>query len=448
MQFVELNPACPCDPCDYGYRITIEKHVKYPGVNNNEDNRKKKSYSGIIPVLSCSGTPSTIDDLLLRQMEDDLITQISEDTGMLSNNSDLITGSMSVAEARKAFLIEISNAETFVITEADGTATTITGGATALLSAHAVNNSAANGSVFAYVVYEGSGTDDQIMVISRSNGVLFDIATATLVGTTIEAHYIAFMAKSADVQFAIQYDLGFATTTRGNLMIVTGTTTAGTTTVGLTYAGTRYTTAAVNDHTTPATYAANIQVGITALATPPDLDIIPSYDTPADRIYIWASENVTDVWLEFSALSTSVATYYLNVGQWPSLTGTDVFGIFFNQKDAGGLSAMTYLDQVNPDDEYCLYILKNTSDIYAQHGANHMDHYHEEVHVYVKKSILSDNPAGANDGWDSTNPAGLYASGTYNQQPDTNAAATAAWAPDTNFEELLEIWTNLAVSSW
>src|SRR3990167_7353370 len=255
-QLVELNPACPCDPCDYGYAITIEKHVKMPGVGNSENQRFRKSYGGVVPIINCSNVPSLIDDLDLRAMEDDMISQIANDLGMFSGNTDIETASWSPVEARKAFLMEVSDTETFSIFQNGVLIMNITAGVSALVTANTITTAGSNFGIFAFATQDNAGTNDQVMIMSKSNGILFDVPTASLgAGVTILAHYIALLSKSPKVQFAVQYDLGFATTTKHILLTLDNNGNTGTTIVTGTLSGVTTSTAAATDTATVSGYA-------------------------------------------------------------------------------------------------------------------------------------------------------------------------------------------------
>ena len=427
-QVVEIQDTMPCDPCDFGYGITIEKHVKMPGVQNNENNRYRKSYGGVVANI---GTGTVIALPVLEDMTDDIVSQISSDLGMFSGNNDPVTASWSPVNAHKAYTITISTGLTFTIIS-NGITTVITSATDAQTTCSLVNAGTTAAYVRAFVVQDNAFTSDVIMVMSRNNG---DAFTITAGSATVSNPQIALVAKSAKVQFAVQYTLGFATTTKHNLVHLRSSTAAGTTTINVIYNGVSYTAAAANDAVSTAqTYADNLQVVIDAMATPPD-DIAAAFDTFDDTTYIYGSSNIDSINLTFSALSTTtIADEWSGTGKWPWLTGEDVFKIFWNQKDAGKYSAMTYLDQVNPDDEYCFFSLKVDNNIYAIHGANHSDIYNQEIEIYVKSSLLNTNIL------DSTNPAGLSLGTTYNQQPDTNAAATVAFTVDTSFGDILQIW--------
>jgi hypothetical protein len=160
---------------------------------------------------------------------------------------------------------------------------------------------------------------------------------------------------------------------------------------------------------------------------------------------VYGNSDVSKLAYTFSATSTTeIEKIWNGSGSYPILTGADVFRIFANAKHAGDFAMYQYLDQVNPEDEYCMYDLNFSRDEYAVHGASHTDHYLEEVQIYIKKSLIT------TDFLDSTidTQTGLNAMYNYNIDPKFNAAVAAAWAPDTDFEALLTIWLGVAPASW
>lgn len=448
-QWVEIEPPCPCGTCGWEYGLSIVARVKNPGTMNDWKMDTTRSYSGGSDPISCSGTPSVIDDAYQLAAEQDLIEQIANDNGLNGNNTNPATSrSMSPVEARRVYVLTelLASGSTITIT-LDGTAYPITTTAPAMSTCHTINNTATlQQKVMAFSIEDdnpSAGTDYKIAIMSRNNG---DIFTVAIGGTLVQAYRgIALNSKSADVQFSVVYDSAMgATTTKHTLAFLTGNTTVGaaTTIVNATMSGVVTSTGAAVDSTTDATYATNIQAAIAAVAGIDD-DVACSYDAYSSMVYVYGSSNVSKITFTFSATSTaSVDHQWSGSGSWPQLTGKDVFAIFANQKDAGCLANFQYLQQPDPDATYCMYDLKFNRDIYAIHGASHTDHYLEHVQVYMLSSILTTSFL------DSTNPAATTASSTYNQQPDTNIAATAAWAADTGFEALLQIWSGVAVTSW
>ena len=390
-----------------------------------------------------------IDDQFVLAAENDLITQIANDTGMNSQNKDVYTSrAMAIVEARRAYLItELTGGSSgIIITSAAGT-NPFALGTDEMIACNTINAGANAADVMSFATNTYVTVTYQICVMSRLNGGLFTVALAGASTAVINDRYIALVSKDPKVQFGVEYETGFGVTSKHTLFSLTGNTTAGTTTAAITMGGVAYPCGAANDNVTDATYATNLHaVIVTATLT---ANMAASYDAYNSYVYVYASQNVSKLHLTFSALSTTTILHaWSGLGSYPQLTGEDVFRLFANAADAGTLTAFTRLDQVNPDDTYCVYSVKFNRDIYAIHGASHTDHYLEEADIYVKSSLIHTNFA------DSTNPSTLTASSTYNQQPDTNLASSIAFAADTALEMataangLFAIWAGVGPTQW
>lgn len=69
-----------------------------------------------------------------------------------------------------------------------------------------------------------------------------------------------------------------------------------------------------------------------------------------------------------------------------SLTGQEVFDLFFNQKHQGSISQWADLNQPI-DTLYCKLIIRTATDTHAIHGASHMDGYVNEYQIYFPSAF-------------------------------------------------------------
>ena len=69
-----------------------------------------------------------------------------------------------------------------------------------------------------------------------------------------------------------------------------------------------------------------------------------------------------------------------------SLTGQEVFDLFFNQKHQGSISQWADLNQPI-DTLYCKLIIRTATETHAIHGASHMDGYVNEYQIYFPSAL-------------------------------------------------------------
>ena len=210
------NMYCPCKSCDWDYNVTIVKKVQYPGVNNIETDYNRKSYNGVIGKITCTG--NIIDDVWLLQAEDDIINQITSDTGMENTNPDPITGGGACVYAKREYKITMS-AIPVPVTDSitiknytTGSLTVLagTGAGTALTYAAVINAQTAVTGVIALVVNtQNLAAPIEILLQSATPGQLFTVAlTAGSTIASIDYRRILLISKTARTQFAVQYSFG------------------------------------------------------------------------------------------------------------------------------------------------------------------------------------------------------------------------------------------------
>lgn len=427
--FIELTGNCPCSECDWPFALSIKPKVRFPGVDNSRSNYARVTYGDELGLVECTG--GTIDDSYLRTAENNLITQIANDTGLHGNDAPPLSNqSGAVVYAYKAVKVTIdAGGVADVDITIDGTTTSIALETAGIGSADNINDDT---TVQAYVRSWAISTTE-IIIMSRINGQLFTVADgASGTGTlTVDNHYIALVAKNEEVSFDVEFEKGFATVEKFSLYHITGYTVAGTTI--LTVDGTA--TGASTDTAAAETNAAALNA---VLATASITDVYCSGDDYAAVTIVYANEDVDYVTFTFSAASTSSVSYYQShLGKWPRLTSDDVFREFAASQHMGALQKHIYSDQPIDGEEYCVYKLKGLILSDAVHGPNKRDYFEHEVEVWVRKA------QAVTDVWDNTDLASVGNPRIFMQE-DT----VTGYTPDTNFEELLGYWCGLAVTSW
>jgi len=426
---VEFNPTKPADLTNWGYGLTIRPKVKLPGVDNNRHDQYQKSYAGTLGGVT--ETSGYIDDAFVLQAEDDIIKQISLDSGAHNINTIAVQNlSAAPCYAYRAYkcTIDAGNAAKVTIT-IDGTATTVTLSTASIASAHAINNdTTVKASIKAWAI-----STTEIMITSRVNGGLFTIADGSGTGTlTIDKRYIMLLAKDQNVKFDVDMNAFFdmnATLTGFHLYeIDTSATAASTFTISV--EGTA--TGNITESDTPATMASNIN---TALGNASFTNIYASYDAYTSEAYVYSTIDNLRVEFTFAAAAAySIADSHSFFARYPSLSADDVFRVFANQKGQGSLSAFVYMDQPEQGVDYVCYTLKAKNNRQsALHGASYDTTFTREVFLYVKKSAIDD------DIYDIDSP-----NTQYNVIDEIGTGKTL----DTNLEELLEIWAGTLPSTW
>jgi len=430
---IEFNPMQPDVLTHWGYGLTLRPKTKMPGVHDNRHRAHQKSYSGTLNAVTC--TNGYVDDTFVLAAEDDIIEQIALDTGM-HNINQRPEENMSEAPcyAYRTYKITIDGAAAADIDiTIDGTTTSVTLGTTSILSANAINaNATVQASVRAWAI-----STTEIMVASRTNGLLFTVADGGGAGTlVVDNRYIMLMAKSEKVKFDVdmnQFAEMNATLIAFSLYEIGSTTTAGKTYMSID--GTADATGA-DDHDpdTAATYAANLNARAVATGFAAT-NVYFSHDAYVDRTIMYVTSTYKNVKLTFSATSTSVLNAsYSYFAKYPSLTWEDVHREFANQKGAGKLSAFINLDQPDPTADYIRYYMKFDGDkVSALHGQSYNTTHSREVILYVKKGIEDDNI------YDANNP---------NTQYNLIDEAHAAAGNDTSLEGILQVWSGIAPSAW
>jgi len=402
---IVLNPECPCEECDYQYGFSIKEKKQHPGVRDYDYIPRMNSYEGVIDSIECSGGYITDAQKLI--MENTLLTQMKD--------SEM---EHSFTEGRRFYKVtddDNSDDSVVVITDENGIATTVTADANA---ANQLVDKINDDATVSDYVFAFATAEDEVFITSVDAGYLFTVAATT--DTTIVERGIWVTAKRdsygyATTQFDIEISSSFATVK------------------GLTFYKLDASGAFGVNQGTLFTYALNGSVTTTTIAGAAIANVVTNLSAvtgvyarrdgaAGDNIYVYQQNTLSD--MIYKPLNTGTITItddFNKFGRFPALTGADVFREFALIKNQGCLSPLVYLDQVNPEDEYCKYVFNvNQKNLPAQHGASHRDNYLQEVHLYVKKDKLK------TDLWDATNY--MY--------DNSDAAYTA----DTTIDELILAW--------
>lgn len=425
---LKLDNTAPHELYDWKYALTILEKVKNPNVHTNRNNKQQKTYSGVLRKIEATG--AIINDEYIRAAEDDIITQITNDTGLHINNSDPISRmSGSVVNAYRYFKVTLgtfANNEiritTYTKTKGDGTTwSDIVCLTSAMASADVINGtSSLKDLVRAFAV----NTTD-IIIVSKVPGQLFDVEDGEDTDAiTVAERGIMLLAKNVNVQFEAKYEINSWTATPFQYMEITDATTTNNNTFTYIINGV-VDSQTVAENGTLATHAAaiNTATGVTT--------VYASYDSYINRVIVWGNSTIDN--MIFTTGATGTATTYYHAGynaRYPSLTSEDVFRVFWNQRDQGSLSAMGYLDQPEANTDYVKYTIKSlnipVSDVI---GAGYNTTTEVELELYVKKSIIATNY------WQLANG-------------DPQCYMKAASSADKSLEGILTIFAGVAPSSW
>lgn len=423
---VNLNPMAPENDTNWPYWLTIRPKVKMPGVENNRHRAHEKSYSGNIEAIT--STSGYVDDTYVLEAEDDILDMITNDTGKHDVNTDPISNmSKAVCDAYRAYIITTNNGDAITYTDEDGNSTAINAGASTVASANTVNG---NATVKLFVKAIAINAT-QMLVMSRTAGYKFTVSVAG--SNVIDSRNIMLEAKDEQVQFDVELPTHYGTLSGYSRYEIQATTAAGTTTVTVTDGSTVTSTAAINDAATT-TYATNLNTGFTNASLSYIYASYDAYGGGTATWDIWATDAYERITFAFSATSTStLVDSFSYFARYPSLTDDDVHSLFSNQKRQGKLNSFVFGDNAIQGSDYYKYTLTFKGlNFPAQHGTSDYVTHRRTVELYVLSTAADDDIYDAND------PNTQYA------YVDESAHA----ADDTNLEELLQIWSGLAVSSW
>lgn len=463
---MQLSAVGPCNDCNWDYNVKIVKKVQFPGVNNIETNFNSRSYNGTINKVTTTG--GMIDDKWLLAAEDDIINQITSDTGMQNTNPDPITGGGSCVNAFREYKVTMS-ANTVPVTDTISITSTINGvttttvvagtGAGTLLTFLAVINAqtAVTGvkALGVDTTAAALGTEVEVLLQSNTPGQLFYI---TIGGTTVSIDYrrILFVSKTARTQFAVQYYFGNLHNQpavpqilfhKGQYIVDASTLAlVPNSGISLFINGVEYdvNTAGLN---TVATVTAAINIAVAtnhAYATAIGTSIFINSD---DTVTTFAVEPSVSTATYVSSGYYAATPYQLlpatfdqwgNIltgalpmtpkGRWPIMLGSEVFQKFERATDPGSVPFQNY-EHGDPYADYVCYFIKVYSTIAAASGgASTLVEKESIVEVYIKKSLLT--------------TAFLRAVAVGNLSTQTGAALNQApvGAANITFEELLQYW--------
>ena len=405
---LQFNGPAPCNDCNYEYGIEIIRRRQQPGVLNDDYYPKGRFYGGVIQALqTTSGGQVADSDKLI--MEDQILTDMHADQA-----SDISTREPSIAKSKRLYIVTVNNAATDQLTYTiAGTAATFAGMSTTVVASVAALNADATFKA-SLVAIPISAT--KIAITSIVDGLIFYLADGGGATTPTLARYMWVYAKNTNVQFEVRYDKDFITLTRFGLTILANTATGG----GTIYMKLGNVSNTITTAQSSTTLAANITASTSGAAGYVYATAATSGNNKAIYVYsgIYEPKWILDAY-------TTITTAYSGAGQWPSLTGEDVFRIFMGERHLGDKSVYVYLDQADPTAKYNKLDFVVTRNTRAIHGASHMDHYEQRVEVFIKQGL------GATNIWD--------ASGYMWESISDDSMFT----PDKTINDLIDHWSSL-----
>lgn len=383
-----INPACPCEDCNYSYGINIVASHKDPGIFNSQWAPESRFYTGQIPAIgTCNGTALSAADIVT--IENDIIDQITNDNGLgtyqgPAANANGVIGA--IVEARKFYYFVVSdnnNLSGFTITHADGTTTAYSVDANGVAGAWgaAFNADAAVNTVYKAIRL---GTDTY-MITTFDAGLKFSLGTLLL--GTAATKGINLKSKDINETFYIQYDKGFATATGMFYFEITDS--------AVTFAQNGldmliYIDGALHSETNSTGAGAANAVTDINVAQQTSHDVYGSAPTStANTTVVIAS--LADITLAISLDTTTLTTIIITdrntpSGQFARQTQDDVFREFHNHPFDGTLRSQHRPVLPLADTDYAIFIIRCLQGTYGLHGASHGASYNSEVIAYVKVS--------------------------------------------------------------
>lgn len=378
-----VNPACPCEDCNYEYGIVITKKVKRPGVGNSDYYPTGRFYGDKLHRIgTCSNGIMAAADIAI--IENEIMSQITADTGGgMENSTPAIVG------AKKYYLIsDDDDSDASVISVTHGGATVTVTSVTAAFNLATVFNAQAN--VNAKLVcyqYDKTGTTRKFLITSIDDGYEFTIAAGT--DTSIVEKGLLLTAKNLDIQFEVEAQLGVFEVKNGiSLTSVTGCTYTNVNQLDMRIDGTRL---EVPFDTNLATSVAAINTaqtgkfGVAAKDTTMLVMLNPDY---ADKMTAFAGVVATD------AVHKAADFNHSSKASFPFLTPDDVFVEFSQLRHLGGLLSMVHDEKPIKDVEYVKINISYTKSGHAAiHGASHGVDYKSGYTLYIRKSVYDDTTA-------------------------------------------------------
>ena len=367
-----LKNDAPCGDCNFSYHLNFRKFVERPGEENFETNMYYRYYGGTIARPEILG--STFTDETMIAIEDDLITQITDDY----KGTELIDKhDRAICEARRAYIItdDVATDESAVILhKPDGTTVTYTtNGAFGNLD-DKIN---AGGLLVAYRL---SAT--KYLVTSVTKGYLYTLEAGT--DTTVVKHGIHYNAITTTVRAIPSFDISFGEIELLSILTITGHTgkikIAGKDANGQfsvesgAYTNTNALTRAVAINTANSaarSYFAHGPSSVTEVVTVVSLGIRTLSAINSDG-------------------GTNVIDYSVNdYGKWGYLTGTDVFRLFA-MKPTSSMPQWEHLDQPSESSEwnkYTINVKKNNVPATAGAGGGDLAANERTLMLYVRKDL-------------------------------------------------------------
>ena len=375
-----LKNDAPCGDCNFSYHLNFRKFVERPGEENFETNMYYRYYGGTIARPEILG--STFTDETMIAIEDDLITQITDDY----KGTELIDKhDRAICEARRAYIITddvATDASTITFHKPDGTSVTFTsdsgfGNLDAKINAYQISNKQI------FIAYRLSAT--KYLVTSVDKGYLYTIEAGT--DTTVVKHGIHYNAITTTVRAIPSFDTSFGEIELLSIATITGHTGK------IKIAGKDADGQFSLNVTHPAVYT-----DLNALTR---AGVINTANTSGRGYFAHGPNSNTEVVTvvalgirTFSIINisggTNVIAYSVNdYGKWGYLTGTDVFRLFA-MKPTSSMPQWEHLDQPSESSEwnkYTINVKKNNVPAAAGAGGGDLAANERTLMLYVRKDL-------------------------------------------------------------
>jgi hypothetical protein len=403
---LSLNGYCPCEDCDYGYGVFIKAIAKDPGQFNDLEHIQGRGYSGKLDRIEC--TAGLLNEDLVYQMEDDIITQVAADTKWY-------------ADAFRAYRVVLANDgfEEVDITIA-GVTTNIQLAGNVIQDADANggytgNTNIINATPAVNADVRAIAISDTEMIIVGRSGLIFTIADGGGQTTIhIDDRYLGFMSKQADIKITVEYDQKWAQYHQGWMYTLSDPTATTTNAVSINENG----TIAVVDESIVST-AANYALWNAALT-----NAYLTYNNTADVWYFAGMDDLGVEMLDIRITGVGTSTIILASGtyRFSTMTNDEVFRVFALQQNMGDLAPQMRMEQPLANTPYCKFAIRVTRQGFPGQDVSETTVHTKRIDIYVPRNLVYV------DHW--TN-------GSWMDEVEAG--------PNRHFQELLEAWSGLTL---
>jgi len=367
------RPVIEGTPFEFGYSF-VKKEQK-PGVHNNEYFTHQQYYGGKV-LAALANVNGVMSDTDVISIEDQIIYAAK----LHYNDSSCIDKCF--VNLRRAYVVNDSDntdASGFTVTLEDGTTTVIATASTFAAGQLGVQFNA-DSDVNTKLVALRIGTNKYLIT---SIDPFYKFSIGTLVDTTISARYIYAENLELGYDVEAQFNYNEATKTTAFITVIDAatTTSADSTECAIWIDGVSHANAG---HATFATFVSQFNAsGFT------DHGVFAIGDKD-EKIFIYGPGTLTSMNLVLGtdhATSLSIVKESTPKGQYAALTSDDVFRLFMNKGNHGGLATQQYITQPVDGGVYRKYRIATTFTQDAVGGAaGGKESVEQVVELYVLKS--------------------------------------------------------------